>query len=81
MRTIEKSPKAAARMVDVLRVTGAVVWTVSAAVAGWPLIGTVMGSQVVSAGSCEQVMVMEPMRPPAGVTLRVYVATPPAVMV
>ena len=68
---IEKRPKAAVRIADLQRVTGAVVCTVMVAVAGYPLMGMVSGSQVASEGSWEQVRVMEPVSPPAGVTVRV----------
>ena len=54
VRARERSPRLAARIVEVLRVTGAVVWTVRVAVATWSVIGTVSGSQVVSVGSCER---------------------------
>lgn len=46
----------------------AVVCTVTVAVAGCPLTGTVTGSQDANAGSCEHVTVTEPVKPPTGVT-------------
>ena len=47
---------------------GAVVLTVRVALAGCPKGVTVTGSHVANEGSCEQVNVMIPFSPPAGVT-------------
>ena len=71
VKAMANSPRLAVRMEERLcEVTVAVVWTVRVAVAGWPVTGTVTGSQVAREGSCEQVREMEPVSPPAGVTVR-----------
>ena len=71
VKAIANKLRLAVRIVErMCDVTGAVVCTVRVAVVGCPVTGTVTGSQVASEGSCEQVIEMEPVSPPAGVIAR-----------